>query len=157
MGLRDTPTPAQAGLAASEAAHSLGLGLGPVWHTDRTGFVATGNWLAMVAGSLGKIGQDIALMAQGDEIALRGAGTSSAMAHKSNPVGAEITVALARHVAHMQGLLAQAMIHEQERSGSAWALEWMCLPTMVEGTGAATRHVLALIRGVDRLGPAPPT
>jgi len=58
-----------------------------------------------------------------DDIALSGGGGSSAMAHKQNPIGAELMVALARYVASQQGLLGQAMIHEQERSGAAWALE----------------------------------
>ena len=29
------------------------------------------------------------------------------------------------------------MLHEQERSGAAWALEWMLLPQMVQATGRA--------------------
>ena len=90
-----------------------------------------------------------------DEIALSGGGGSSAMAHKQNPVAAEAMVALARYIAGQQGILGQAMIHEQERSGAAWALEWLTLPAMAEATGATgatLRHAGDLISSVERIG-----
>jgi 3-carboxy-cis,cis-muconate cycloisomerase len=151
IGARDMP----AGEAvAAHVAATLGLRAGPVWHTDRAAMVGLGHWMTLVAGTLGKIGQDIALMAQQgvDEIALDGGGGSSAMPHKQNPVLAEVTVALARHVAGMQATLAQAMIHEQERSGAAWALEWLTLPAMAEATGAALRHAQTLVASIRRIG-----
>ena len=153
IGLRDAPHPHLAE-CAGKTAEILGLSLGPVWHADRSRIMALGHWLSLVAGSLGKIGQDVALMAQQgiDEIALAGGGGSSAMAHKQNPVGAEMLVALARFVAGQQGILAQAMIHEQERSGAAWALEWLTLPAMAEATGAALAHAGRLIASIERVG-----
>lgn len=153
IGSRETPQPHVAE-CAGQVAETLGLALGPVWHADRSRFVAMGHWLTLVAGSLGKIGQDVALMVQQgiDDIALSGGGGSSAMAHKQNPIGAELMVALARYVASQQGLLGQAMIHEQERSGAAWALEWLTLPAMAEATGAALLHAESLITSVERLG-----
>lgn len=153
IGLRDKP--AGQGVAVAQAvADELGLKLTPVWHSDRSGMVSYGHWLTLVAGSLGKIGQDIALMAQQgvDEITLTGGGGSSAMPHKQNPVAAEAMVALSRFVAAQQGLLAQAMVHEQERSGTAWALEWMTLPAMAEATGAAINHGLAVVGQITRIG-----
>lgn len=139
---------------ARRVADDLGLALTPVWHTDRRVMIELGHWLTLVTGALGKIGQDIALMAQQGlaEVALEAGGASSAMPHKQNPVLAEVLVALARHVAGLQGTLAQAMIHEQERSGAAWALEWMCLPTMSEEAGAALRHADTLLGSIRRVG-----
>lgn len=135
-------------------AASLGLRPSSVWHTERSSSVCFGHWLTLVAGTLGKIGQDIVLMAQQgvDEIGLSGGGKSSAMPHKQNPVEAEAMVSLARFVATQQGALAQAMIHEQERSGAAWALEWMTVPTMAESTGAALNNCLNLLSRVEHLG-----
>ncbi len=155
VGKRDAPE-GQAEAVARSVARALDLELGPVWQTDRTSMVGFGHWLTLVAGTLGKIGQDIALMAQQgvDEIVLEGGGGSSAMPHKQNPILAEGLVALSRFVAHQQGLLAQSMIHEQERSGSAWALEWLTLPTMAEATGASLRHADRLIASVRRIGRA---
>lgn len=139
---------------AQTVADTLDLTLGPVWHTDRSRIVAFGHWMTLVAGSIGKIGQDVALMAQQglDEIILSSGGGSSAMAHKQNPVAAEAMVTLARYVAGQQGILSQAMIHEQERSGAAWALEWLTLPAMAEATGAALKHAEKLIVSIERIG-----
>ncbi|SHH95064.1 3-carboxy-cis,cis-muconate cycloisomerase [Marivita hallyeonensis] len=155
VGLRDTPD-GQGDAAAMELARRLGLRMGPVWHTNRTPILDVGHWLVLVTGSLGKMGQDIALMAQQgiDEVKLTGGGGSSAMPHKENPVLAETLVTLARFVAVQQGGLAQALLHEQERSGAAWALEWMILPAMAEATGASLRHAHCLIDQITRLGPA---
>ncbi|TNF17590.1 MAG: 3-carboxy-cis,cis-muconate cycloisomerase [Rhodobacteraceae bacterium] len=153
IGARDRPA-AHVATCAGHVAEALGLPLGPVWHSDRSRMMALGHWLTLVTGSLGKIGQDVALMAQQGvaEITLSGGGGSSAMAHKQNPVAAEAMVTLARYVAGQQGILAQAMIHEQERSGAAWALEWLTLPAMAEATGAALRHAEAVLSSVARIG-----
>jgi len=42
----------------------------------------------------------------------------------------------------------QALVHENERSGSAWTLEWMTLPQMCVATGASLRHGAALIEAI---------
>ena len=109
------------------------------WHSVRDGVVEFGNVLSMITGSLGKIGLDIVLMAQQgiDEITLAGGGGSSAMPHKKNPVLAELLVTLARYNAGQVAILHNALVHEQERSGSAWMLEWLTLPQMTITTGAA--------------------
>lgn len=148
IGTRPDPALAQA------VAAQLGLTLGDVWHTDRQRIVDLGHWLVLVTGALGKIGQDIALMAQQGvgEISLTGGGGSSAMPHKQNPVLAEILVALARYTAGQQGILAQALIHEQERSGAAWALEWLVLPAMVQASGAALGHANSLLAQITAIG-----
>ena len=46
----------------------------------------------------------------------------------------------------------QAMIHEQERSGAAWALEWMILPQMAQATASALATATALVGKIDRIG-----
>lgn len=153
IGSRQSPKP-HVEACAPLVAQALGLTLGPVWHADRSRMVSFGHWMTLLTGSLGKIGQDVALMAQQglDEIALSGGGGSSAMAHKQNPVAAEALVALSRYVAGQQAVLAQAMVHEQERSGAAWALEWLTLPAMAEATGAALTHAERLLGAVERIG-----
>lgn len=141
-------------LAAAFAAE-LGLGNPPrAWHAMRDGIGEYAAFLSLVSGTLGKMGQDICLMAQQGigEIAMSGGGGSSAMPHKQNPVQAELLVTLARFNAAQLGGLHQALVHEQERSGAAWTLEWMILPQMVRSTGLALRVALGLVPRIGRMG-----
>lgn len=125
----------------------------PQWQSQRDRIADLGSLLSMVTGSLGKFGQDVALLAQlGGEIELAGGGGSSAMAHKQNPVAAEVLVSLARFNAVQLSGLHLSMVHEQERSGSAWTLEWMIVPPMVAATGAALRLALELGGNIRSLG-----
>lgn len=39
----------------------------------------------------------------------------------------------------------QAPVHEQERSGAAWMLEWMILPQMLAATGTALGKAATLL------------
>lgn len=146
---------AELGAAADMVADGLSarLGLYPApraRHAERDGLAAFGHWLTLVAGTLGKFGADIALMAQNEvgEVTIAGGGGSSAMPEKNNPVGAEILVSLARFAAVLQGGLDQSLVHENERSGAAWTLEWMLLPQLAVTAGAATRTALALLEAL---------
>lgn len=133
------------------------LGLSPSdrpRHTERDGVAAFASWLSLVSGSLGKIGQDIALMAQNEmgEVKIASGGGSSAMPHKVNPVGAETLVSLARFNATLVGGMHQSLVHENERSGAAWTLEWMLLPQMAIATSAALRTSSTLLSGISFTG-----
>ncbi|MDG1375916.1 MAG: 3-carboxy-cis,cis-muconate cycloisomerase [Yoonia sp.] len=134
------------GLAASD--HS--------WHAMRDGVGEFASCLSLITGTLGKMGQDICLMAQQgiDEITLSGGGGSSAMPHKQNPVLAELLVTLARFNAVQLSGMHQALIHEQERSGAAWALEWMILPQMAQATGRGLNAAVGLTASVIGMGDA---
>ena len=151
VGLRDN---APDGMGAQFAAN---LGLrdpGHAWHTDRLIITDIAACLAALSGALGKIGQDIALMAQSgpDAIRLTSGGGSSAMPHKQNPVPAELLVTLARYNAGALGTLHQTMVHEQERSGSAWTLEWMVLPDMIRSTTCSLLTAARLLAEIDTMG-----
>ncbi|MCX5496053.1 3-carboxy-cis,cis-muconate cycloisomerase [Kaistia dalseonensis] len=138
-------------LIAERLAARLGLGAAPAWHTARDSIAELGGWLSLVSGTLGKIGADVALMAQNEIAAVRiaGGGSSSAMPHKSNPVAAEVLTALARYNAGLVGTLHQALVHENERSGAAWTLEWLVLSQMAITTGAALGHARQLIAALN--------
>jgi 3-carboxy-cis,cis-muconate cycloisomerase len=140
---------------AKALASQLGLGItGKSWHNQRDAIVEFSGWLSLVSGSLGKMGQDLALMAQNamGDVVLSGGGGSSAMPHKSNPVAAEVLVTLARYVAGSNGTMAQSLVHEQERSGAAWTLEWLVLPQMVLATGSSLLIASRLLDSVETVG-----
>ena len=142
-----------AGAVRADLAKRLGLADRPQWHSQRDGIAEFANLLSLVTGTLGKFGQDIALMAElGTQIRLSGGGGSSAMPHKQNPVNAETLVTLSRFNAVQISALHQSLIHEQERSGAAWMLEWLSLPQMVTATGASLLIAERLAGQIDRLG-----
>lgn len=132
---------------ADAMAERLGLGYAPAWHSQRDRVGEFASWLSLLSGTLGKIGQDIALMAQNEvgEVRLASGGTSSAMLHKTNPVPAEVLVTLARFNAGLLGTLHQSLVHENERSGAAWTLEWLVLPKMTVAAGAGLNKARALL------------
>ena len=149
------PFAAHADALAAHMSDALHLAPAAPWHTVRDGIADYASLLSMIAGGCGRIGQDIALMAQQgvDEIALAGGGASSAMAHKKNPIRAELLVTLARYAATQLPALHHALVHEQERSGTAWALEWMTLPPLAISACRALDVTTGLLADVVRVGP----
>ncbi len=141
----------QGDAVADAMAEILDLGSAPSWHSQRDRISEFAAFLSLLSGTLGKIGQDVALMTQNEvgEVRLATGGGSSAMPHKSNPVPAEVLVALARFNAGMLGTLHQALVHENERSGAAWTLEWMVLPQMVIATASGLRTAQSLVSGMS--------
>lgn len=140
---------------AADIAARLGLGNPPkAWHAMRENLADYANLLSVITGTLGKIGQDICLMAQQgiDEIAMQSGGKSSAMPHKQNPIQAELLVTLGRFNATQLSAMHHAMIHEQERSGAAWALEWMVLPQMAQATARSLSATTAIFSRISRIG-----
>lgn len=134
-------------------ASQLGLDDGTQWHSQRDGLAEFCNILSLISGTLGKLGQDVALMAENaTEIRLSGGGGSSAMPHKQNPVAAEALVTLARFNATQLAGMHHALVHEQERSGSAWALEWLLLPQMTVATGASLSTAIRLLHHIEDIG-----
>lgn len=125
------------------------------WHTGRDGLAEFASWLSLVTGSAGKIGQDVGLLAQSEvgAIIFAGGGRSSAMPHKCNPVAAEILVTLARFNEAQLVAMHGALLHEQERSGAAWTLEWMVLPQMLAATAAALARCKTMIEEMQVIGP----
>lgn len=138
-----------AGSVRAELARRLSLVDEPQWQSQRSRLAEFAGLLSLVTGSLGKVGQDLALLAQmGNEIELAGGGGSSAMPHKRNPVKAELLITLARFNAVQLSGMHHALVHEQERSGAAWMLEWLLLPPMVAATGNALLTASDLVKTI---------
>ena len=126
---------------------------GSAWHTERTHLANYCSWLTEVSNATGKIGQDVLLMAQNEmnEISFEDVGSSSAMAHKKNPIKAEALVTIARFAASLNAGMQHNKIHEQERSGVAWTFEWLVIPQLCVATGASLRNTIALLKSISRI------
>ena len=139
------------GAVLTGLARALGLNAVVPWHTQRDAVVEYGNWLALVAGSLGKIGQDVVLLTQTEVAEARESsdtsrGISSTMPHKANPIASEMLVVGARATAALLSALHAGAIQEHERSTHGWQLEWFVLPQMVALTYGSARRAGALAR-----------
>lgn len=126
----------RAGLAEALGLHDPGRS----WHGDRSGVAALAGWAVQVAGALGKMGEDLTLMTQSGLglVRISGAGASSTMPQKQNPVGPSALVALARHVQGLAATLTGAGLHRQQRDGAAWFTEWLALPPLCQALGRMT-------------------
>lgn len=130
-------------------AKELGLASLPMpWHSQRDGLLELAVWLAQVAGSLGKLGTDVLLMAQGEvgEVREASGGSSSTLPQKANPIRAEALVTLARRAGVELGAMAGTTIAAHERDGTTWQGEWLGLPGLASTTAAALDHALTLAR-----------
>ncbi|WP_169568560.1 3-carboxy-cis,cis-muconate cycloisomerase [Sneathiella limimaris] len=131
---------------------------GGSWHTNRSSIQSLANWLHSITTALGKAGTDIALMAMNEvgEVRLAGAGGSSAMPHKQNPVKAETLITLAKYNATLGGGISVSSVHEFERSGSSWTLEWMLMPQMLAATYSSLNIAERLFEDIQELGAKSP-
>lgn len=122
-------------------ADALGLARAEPWHGGRDRILEFGQLLVLISTSLGRLGAEMVSLAQSEigEITFEGAGGSSTLPQKQNPVIAEVLVALGRAAAGQGSGLPQAALHATERDGAAWTLEWLTLPPLMATTGAALR------------------
>ncbi len=119
------------------------------WHTQRDSLAEVANWLSLVSASLGKMAQDIILLAQTEVGEVRESddatrGGSSTMPQKSNPIVSELVIAAARANASLLSNMYHALIQEHARGTHGWQLEWLTLPQMFANTGAALSHTVFL-------------
>ncbi|WP_420566677.1 lyase family protein [Thalassovita sp.] len=123
---------------------------GRSWHSDRGPILAVAAWLTRLTAALAKCAEDLLLLTQTEiaEVSLGGAGSSSTMPQKQNPVAASAVVALARSVTGLNVTLQGAGAHRQERDGAAWMTEWMTLPPLSLSAASALEHAQALLSGL---------
>jgi 3-carboxy-cis,cis-muconate cycloisomerase len=124
------------------------------WHTHRARVAEIGAALGVAAGAMGKVAQDVALMAQTEvaevaEPSGPGRGGSSTLPHKRNPVGAMEVNACVRRVHALVGVLLGAMVQEHERAVGAWQAEWETLPEAFRLTAGAVDRVREVLDGLQ--------
>lgn len=120
------------------------------WHTDRAPLAALAGALSVAAAAASKIGLDVVLLAQTEvaEVRERGAGPSTAMPHKRNPVRAVRARACAR-VVHANASLLVSGDYEHARAAGAWHAEWGALSDALAFTGGAVAAARESLESLD--------
>jgi 3-carboxy-cis,cis-muconate cycloisomerase len=167
VDLRETRLAAELGGAAGTLAALGGRGLDvlrllaeelglaePVvpWHTGRARISELGGALDVAAGTLAKIGVDVALLSQTEVGEVReppGKGGSSTMPHKRNPVGSALAVACAAQVHGAAAALASTAAQEHERGLGGWQAEWTPLSQALAFAGGAAAAIHEVLSGLE--------
>ena len=136
-------------------ARRCGLGAPNIaWITARDRVAEFAVLLALVTGTLGKIGNEVFELARPEigEVAepfTPGQVGSITMPHKRNPELAEHLDTLARRVRLDAASCLEGMIALHERDGRSWKAEWLALPEACQLTGAALGFGARLLEGLQ--------
>lgn len=133
----------------------LGLGVpDTTWLTARDRVSEFTVLLALVTGTLAKIGREVCNLQRPELGELREAPTpgvvgSITMPHKRNPERSEHLGTLWRLVRSAAGLALEGMVHQHERDGEAWKAEWAFLPEACLATSVSLSLAADLVDGVE--------
>ena len=140
---------------AARLAARLDLASGDgAWHVQRDDWAALGCAVAVLCGSLGKIGRDLALLAQAEvgevaEPSGAGRGGSSAMPQKKNPVAAMTAIAAATRAPHHAAAVLAAMAPSHERGLGEWQAELAEWPSLFLETHGALVALADACEGLE--------
>ena len=123
------------------------------WLTSRDRIAEFGALLAMICGTLARIGNEVYELQRPEIGELREPTTSDTvgsitMPHKRNPEGSEHLDTVARLVRANAQVLTEGMVAGHERDGRAWKAEWVALPEVCLLTGVALEMALRLLSGL---------
>ncbi|WPH17442.1 adenylosuccinate lyase [Variovorax paradoxus] len=132
----------------------LGLGVPTIsWAPARDRFTEYTGLLAMLGGTLSKIGNELFNMQRNEfgeveEGFSEGKLGSSTMPHKRNPTSAENLAGLSRPLRYNAAMMVEGMVQEGERDGIAWKMEWKALPECCLIAGAMLFQARNLLAGL---------
>jgi adenylosuccinate lyase len=123
------------------------------WTSARDRVAEFATLLALVTGSLAKVGNEIynlqrAEIAELAEAPDDGVVGSITMPQKRNPERSEHLWTLARVVRSQADLAIEGLVAEHERDGAAWKTEWALVPRACGATAAALRLAVELVSGL---------
>jgi adenylosuccinate lyase len=124
------------------------------WTASRDLYAEWAQLLALMSATADRIGHEVYNL-QRDEIGelreaplAQGVG-SITMPHKRNPESAEHLGTLARVVRANAGLLHESLVHDHERDGRAWKVEWHAVPELTMAAGKAMSVLAALLENLE--------
>jgi 3-carboxy-cis,cis-muconate cycloisomerase len=124
------------------------------WHAHRDRIVELAVFCGLVMTTVGKLARDLALLSQTElaEVAepqAEGAGGSSTMPHKRNPVAlASLLTASIRVPGLVSTMLTAASSQEHERALGGWPAEWSTLPDLCITTQGALETLASVLSGL---------
>lgn len=121
------------------------------WHTQRDRWIRLATELGVLCGSMSKVAQDLALLAQPEvdeivEAPTDGRGSCIALPHKHNPIAAQQALAATLRAPHRVAALMGCMNQAHERGLGQWPAElaeWSSLMGATHGALVALRRALA--------------
>jgi adenylosuccinate lyase len=124
------------------------------WLTSRDRLVEQSLLLAMVTGTLARIGNEVMELQRTELGELREGSTdavvgSITMPHKRNPERSEHLDTLARLTRAHAGVMLEAMVQVHERDGRAWKAEWPTFPELCLLASTALALTLELVRTLE--------
>ena len=127
---------------------------GVSWTTSRDRLAEFTTLLALVSGTLARIGNEVYQLQRPEIGELReatrpGAVGSITMPHKRNPETAEHLVTLWRLVRAAAGTTLEGMVQEHERDGRGWKAEWVAFPEACLLTVTALDLAKPLLEGLE--------
>jgi adenylosuccinate lyase/1-aminocyclopropane-1-carboxylate deaminase/D-cysteine desulfhydrase-like pyridoxal-dependent ACC family enzyme len=127
---------------------------GVSWTSSRDRLAEFATLLALVGGTLARIGNEVYQLQRPEIGELReptrpGAVGSITMPHKRNPEAAEHLVTLWRLVRATAGTGLESMVQEHERDGRGWKAEWVAFPEASLLTATALDLTRRLLEGLE--------
>lgn len=120
------------------------------WQVARDRWGELVSWFSLVAATLGKIANEIAILMRTEigelsEPFETGRGASSTLPQKRNPIECEPIIAIAHKMRELASSQHTAMIQEHERGVGQMHLEWMVIPeafVLMSGSLFHTKNIL---------------
>lgn len=120
------------------------------WHVARDRWAELLSWFAMLAGTLGKIANEVAILMRTEVAELSepyedGRGASSTLPQKRNPIECEPVIAAAHKMRELASSQYTSMIQEHERGVGQMHLEWLIIPeafVLISGSLFHSRNIL---------------
>jgi adenylosuccinate lyase len=124
------------------------------WTSSRDRIEEYAHLLALVAATLGRIGNEVYQLQRPEigevrEPAAEAGVGSITMPHKRNPELSEHLVTLARLVRSSASVILEGTVTEHERDGRAWKAEWVAFPEVCLLTGTALQFALKILGGLE--------
>lgn len=133
----------------------LGLGVPELtWHSSRDRIAELACVVALVAGTLARIANEVYELQKTEcgeleEPFTPGKVGSSTMPHKRNPQLCEGVTMAARIAQHNAGLVLAGMAQEHERDSRLWKIEWHAVPESCVMLGAALYKCRVMLAGLQ--------